>query len=140
MTKQQTTKQADAPEYIVEENTYNGTWDICMPADKESGEASPIRCGFANKEAADAALCTMDAYWDEQMAEVEAEEAAENEMFPNIAYVRSKIAAMKADTPKRLWARMDAADKLDWLMQRDKHQHIRWPLPSWKKIKSGRVY
>jgi hypothetical protein len=37
-------------------------------------------------------------------------------------------------------ASFDANDKLTQLLDMDLHEHISWPLPSWKAIKSGRVY
>jgi hypothetical protein len=36
--------------------------------------------------------------------------------------------------------RLDADNKLSYLLDLDLAEHITWPLPSWKAIKSRRVY
>jgi predicted nucleotidyltransferase len=50
------------------------------------------------------------------------------------AYVRSRIAKIKDHN-----RRFDALRKLDALLDLDLAEHIHWPLPSWKAIKSGRL-
>jgi hypothetical protein len=62
-------------------------------------------------------------------------EMSDNERDENLTYVRSQIA--KIHTP---WRSAEASDKLNTLLDMDLAEHIRWPLPSWKAIKSGRVY
>jgi hypothetical protein len=62
-------------------------------------------------------------------------EQEQGEQFPNLAYIRGQIAKIRDP-----WKAMDADDKLRWLLDMDLHEHIDWPLPSWKAIKSGRVY
>jgi hypothetical protein len=59
------------------------------------------------------------------------QESWENQHFPNIAYVRSKIANMR-DPDKKF----DALQKLSQMMNQDGHEHIQWPLPSWKAIRN----
>jgi hypothetical protein len=55
--------------------------------------------------------------------------------FPNLVYVRNQINKIKD------WRKADdASDKLIELLLMALHEHITWPLPSWKAIKSGRAY
>ncbi len=59
----------------------------------------------------------------------------QNEEYPNLAHVRDRIDKIK--DPNRA---LDVMHKLNWLLQLDLAEHITWPLPSWRAIKSGRVY
>jgi hypothetical protein len=48
--------------------------------------------------------------------------------------------ALPATTEETPWRSAEASDKLNTLLVMDLHEHITWPLPSWKAIMSGRVY
>jgi hypothetical protein len=117
---------------VVQQNPYNGTWEVGW-LDDEDGIFTPAFCGYASKEEAEAEIPGFNAKIDKQMEnymrEQEEEERYQNEQWPNIAYVRQKIRAMR--NPLKA---LDANDKLLALLAMDKHEHISWPLPSWKAI------
>ena len=121
---------------VVQLNPHNDTWDVGWEFD--DAEFCPYLCGYATKQEAEAEIPDFDerVKKDQQVfnAEVEAKEQWENQRFPNLAYVRAKIKKIK--DPARYF---DAADKLDWLLNYDLHEHITWPLPSWQAIKSRRL-
>lgn len=121
---------------VVEQNEYNGKWDVGW--ESEEGFA-PMFCGYATREEAEAQVPGFDERvkkeFDEWNAERDAIERWQNERFPNLAYVRSKIEKIK--DPFRA---IDARQKLNWLLDLDLAERIEWPLPSWRAIKSGRVY
>jgi hypothetical protein len=120
----------------VEQNPHNGTWDVGWKED--DGDFTPEFCGYATKEEAEAQIPGFDARLENEMQEYQAErdavERQQNQLWPNIAFVRDRIKRMK-----NLRAAIDAQGKLDALLDMEKHEHIGWPLPSWKAIKSGRV-
>jgi hypothetical protein len=122
---------------VVQLNPYNNTYDVGWE-DNESG-FTPYFCGFATKAEADAVLADFDARMQREQEEYSRahDEAVrqQNRRFPKLAHVRSKISGIK--DPLRA---LDAQFKLDWLLELDIAEHITWPLPSWKAIKSGRVY
>jgi hypothetical protein len=125
-------------EYLVVEQDADDTWAAGIKWCEESGFQA-YETGFATREAAEARLPAIDEQVERELAadfaEYEAREAEENKQFPNIGYIRARIAKIK-DLAKRL----DADDKLSRLLDMDLHEHIQWPLPSWKAIESGRVY
>jgi hypothetical protein len=126
---------------VVEHNQYNGTWDVGWRS--ADGDFTPCFCGYPTRQAAEAEIPGFDARLEAESeafrAEKEAEEREQNERFPNLGYVRAKIKKLR-DNPKTWAASFDADDKLDELLAMDLHEHINWPLPSWKAIRSRRVY
>jgi hypothetical protein len=128
------------PKIVVEQNPYNGAWDVGWDYDEVG--FTPCFCGYATKEEAEAQIPGFDerverelqAYMDEQ----DVLELEQNKRFPNLGYVRQQINKL-AERGKNDQA-FDALQKLDWLLDLDLAEHISWPLPSWKAIKSGRVY
>ena len=75
------------------------------------------------------------------LAEEEAAEREQNLEFPNLGYVRDQIKKLNDSSNVEDWAAsFNAQNKLDALLDMDLAEHISWPLPSWKAIKSGRVY
>jgi hypothetical protein len=122
---------------VVKFNPNNDTWDVGW-LDPEVGFV-PHFCGYATKKEAEAQIPGFDVCvereFKEYQAKVAAKERRQNAEFPNLANVRSMIKKIK--DPER---HFDALQKLDWLLDLDLTEHIRWPLPSWKAIKSGRVY
>jgi hypothetical protein len=125
---------------VVEQNPYNGTWDVGWECDEVG--FTPHFCGYATKKEAEAQIPGFDerveralqTYTDEQ----DVLEREQNKRFPNLGYVRQQINKL-AERGKNDQA-FDALQKLDWLLDLDLAEHISWPLPSWKAIKSGRVY
>jgi hypothetical protein len=130
-------------EVVAEQNPYNGTWEVGWRS--EDGEFTPHFCGYPTKEAAAAEIPNFDerlkAEMQVFMAEMEAGRREEVEQHINIAHVRAQIKKLyDSRTAKGFAAAFDADSKLDWLLNMDLHEHISWPLPSWKAIQSGRVY
>lgn len=123
---------------VVEQNRYNGTWEIGWRS-AEDGDFTPCFCGYPTKEAAEAEIPGFDARLKAETeafaAEKDAEEREQNERWPNLGYVRAKIQKLRDSG-----ASFDANSKLDELLAMDLHEHIDWPLPSWKAIRSRRVY
>jgi hypothetical protein len=116
---------------VAQHNPYNGTWEVGWL--HEDGVFTPGFCGYASKEEAEAEIPSFDAKMDKQledwMREQDEIEREQDKEWPNIAYVRQKIRAMR-DPLKAI----DANDKLLALLAMDLHEHIGWPLPSWKAI------
>jgi hypothetical protein len=121
---------------VVEQNPYDGTWDIGWLDDNLG--FTPGECGYATKEEAEAQLpgfdARLEAKLDADMKERDELEREQNERWPNIGYVREKIRAMR--NPLKA---LDAKWRLDALLDMEQHEHVDWPLPSWKAIKSGRA-
>jgi hypothetical protein len=124
---------------VAEQNPFNNTWDVGWKSD--DGVFAPEFCGYATREQAEAEIPGFDERvrrnFEEYRREQEAFEREQNEQWPNIGRVRSQIKKLAARG--RLNAAFDASDKLDWLLNCEKHQYVDWPLPSWKKIKAGHV-
>ena len=130
----------DDTKIAVEQNPYNGKWDVGWRWD--DGEFTPYLCGYRTKAEAEAEIPGFDKRVEKEAqdfaSEQDAEEREQNERYPNLGYVREQI--------KKLWERSragaawDAQNKLYHLLDMDLAEHIRWPLPSWKAIKSGRPY
>ena len=116
---------------VVQQNPYNGTWDVGWLG--EDGEFTPGFCGYASKEEAEAEIPGFDeklkAQYESYAKEQDEIEREQNERWPNIAYVRQKIRAMR--NPLKA---LDAHDKLSAMLNMDLHERIGWPLPSWKAI------
>jgi hypothetical protein len=109
---------------------------------KDEDGFTPCFTGYASREDAEAIIPQFDEMLTREheayRRQAEEERRYEAEQWPNIAYVRERIRKLtgKGD----LIAAFDASDKLDELLNLDMHEHISWPLPGWKAIKSGRVY
>jgi hypothetical protein len=128
---------------VVEQNPYNDTWEVGWKSE-EYGFTLGC-CGFATKEEAEAEISGFDERMQREfqgyMDEKDAEEREQNERWPNLGFVRAKIKKLRDSGKPADWAKsFDASQKLDALLDLDLHEHITWPLPSWKAIESGRVY
>jgi hypothetical protein len=120
----------------VERNPHNDTWDIGWLWN--DGDFTPHYCGYPTRKAAEAQIPDFDERVEREQrnyeAEKEAAEREQNEQWPNIGHVRQQI--------KKLHERgehdqaFDARWKLDELLDMERHEHISWPLPSWKALKS----
>ena len=135
-------KQAEKTPVVVEQNSNNGTWDVGW---QTPDGFVPQYCGYATKKEAEAEIPGFDERLEREfsafMAGKDAEEREQNEVYPNLGYVRTRIKKLiDRGRPQDLAAAFDAGQKLDWLLDMDLHQHITWPLPSWPQIRSGRVY
>jgi hypothetical protein len=125
---------------IAEQNPHSGEWEVGWKSD--DGEFTPRFCGYSTKEEAEAEIPGFHERLDKEEAEWmrknEENERREAERWPNLGHVRAEIKKLanrgKADKA------FDAFQKLNWLLELDLAEHIDWPLPSWKAIKSGRVY
>jgi hypothetical protein len=122
---------------VVEKNPYNGTWEVGWKS--KDGVFTPEFCGDRTKKEAKAEIPGFDGRvkrnLETYMQEKDAEEREQNEQWSNLGYVRDQIKKIK-DPFKSL----DATWKLKALLDMDLHEHIEWPLPSWKAIESGCVY
>jgi hypothetical protein len=121
----------------VERNPYDGTWSVGWKWD--DGEFTPQFCGYRTRKEAEAEIPGFDKRVERELKtysdEKDADEREQNERWPNLGYIRGRI--KKIRDPKKA---LDAMWKLDALLNMDLHEHITWPLPSWKTIESGRVY
>jgi hypothetical protein len=120
-----------------ERNPYNGKWELGWKW--ENGDFTPEEGDYHTRKEAEAAIPGFEERTESRFKawqqERDAEIAEENERFPNLAYVRERIGKMRDP-----FDAMDAHDRLRELLNRDLHERITWPLPSWKVIRSGRVY
>lgn len=128
---------------VVDQNPYNGSWEVGWRS--ADGTFTPQYCGYATRQKAEAQLFGFDERLKTEMqafmAEMEANAHAEAEQFPNLGRTRAKISDLyDSKTGKGFAESFDASNKLAELLAMDLHEHIDWPLPSWKAIKSGRVY
>ena len=126
-----------------ERNRYNNTWDVGWR--HADGEFTPYLCGYRTKKAAAAEIPGFNQRVESDlkalMEEKDVEEHEQAERFPNLGYVRAKIKELRDSGTAEDWAAsFDASGKLEQLLDMDLHEHIGWPLPSWKAIKSRRVY
>jgi hypothetical protein len=127
---------------VVEENPYNNTWEVGWKSD--DGEFAPYLCGYATREEAEAEIPGFDDRVKRDLEELEREQIAaereEAERWPNLGRVRAKVRKLRDSGKAEDWAKsFDANQKLDELLSRGLHEYIEWPLPSWKKIKSGHI-
>jgi hypothetical protein len=128
----------------VERNPYNGTWEVGWK-DQNDGEFTPYLCGLETREEAEAEIPGFDERvrreFDAYVREQEAIEAEQNARWPNLGHVRARIKKLRDSGDAKKWAAsLDASSKLDALLDMGLHEFIEWPLPSWKAIKSRRVY
>jgi hypothetical protein len=144
--KSQQRKETEMTEskVVVERNPYNDTWEVGWAAHDEF-DFTPYLCGYATREEAEAEIPGFDDRLKSDMQafmqEKDANEREQNERFPNIGYVRAKIKKLRDRGNSIDFVKsFDSSRKLDYLLDLDLAEHITWPLPSWKAIKSGRVY
>jgi hypothetical protein len=128
---------------VAEQNPHSGNWEVGWKSD--DGEFTPYLCDCRTREEAEAEIPGFDERvrrdGEALQRELEADEREQDERWPNLGYVRAKIRGLRDSGKAEDWARsFDANCKLDELLSMDLHEHIAWPLPSWKAIKSGRVY
>jgi hypothetical protein len=120
-----------------EQNLYTGRWEIGWKWD--DGEFTSHFDDYATREEAEAAIPgfweRLDKEAETMRQKIEAEERDQNERWPNLAYVRARIQKL-ADSGDAAGA-FEARQKLGVLLDRDLHELIRWPLPSWTAIRSG---
>jgi hypothetical protein len=129
-------------EIVAQQNQYTGEWDVGW---QDADGFTAAFCGYRTKQEAEAVIPDFNRRLDQQFADwkqqKDAEEREQNERWPNLGYVRAQIKKMAArGTAKDKGAAFDAALKLNHLLDMDLHEHISWPLPSWKAINSNRVY
>jgi hypothetical protein len=124
----------------VEQNPFNGTWEVGWKF--EDGEFTPYLCGLETREEAEAEIPGFDERVKREMDELgrehEAKVAEQNARWPNLGHVRAKIKNLVDSGDVNKW--LDASSKFDALLEMGLHEFIEWPLPSWKAIKSRRVY
>jgi hypothetical protein len=71
----------------------------------------------------------------------DAKERWENKNYPNVPRVRAKIQKLRESKREEDWtAAFNATMRLDKLLEMELHEHIKWPLPSWRRIRSRREY
>ncbi len=129
----------DETKLVVEQNPHDGTWEIGWRMD--AGEFVPGERGYATREEAEAAIPGFDERMEREFDAWFAEEQEENKQWPNVGRVRAEIKSLNdSGKPENLVKAVDASDKLNQLLNMDLVAYVRWPLPSWEAILSGRPY